>query len=331
MSWSLFRQGDSAWDAVVSEHAPQSPFQSSSWSSFRAVDGWTPVRLATADSTSAVQFLVKQKSKHFTIGWSAGGLLGSFTAEQLSQLPGAMQEILDSRLSYLRISDFGVLRPEGETLYHDAGWEKCRFAISSSNTLIRQLSTDLEVIRTTYSANWSRNLRRGEQRQIRCEQWKSPDYQLMADIYNEVVDLKKSFRADWRADPNRLSQFVESFGDALYQVRATSPDGTTLAYRAAVTFGTVGFDILAATRHEGRKCYASHVATHGLLELLGKAGCTRYDFGGVDRNNNSGVYNFKHGAGGSDHRYMGEWHISIPKPARCLIERVIKHSLSQGR
>jgi hypothetical protein len=28
---------------------------------------------------------------------------------------------------------------------------------------------------------------------------------------------------------------------------------------------------------------------------------------------------------------MGEWHISIPKPARRLIERVIKYSLSQGR
>jgi lipid II:glycine glycyltransferase (peptidoglycan interpeptide bridge formation enzyme) len=153
----------------------------------------------------------------------------------------------------------------------------------------------------------------------------------MADIYNEVVDLKKSFRADWRADPNRLSQFVASFGDAFYLVRAVSPDGTTLAYRAAVTFGTVGFDILAATRHEGRKCYASHVATHGLLEHLGKAGYTHYDFGGVDRNNNSGVYNFKHGAGGSDHCYMGEWHISTPRPARRLIERMIQLSLTKGR
>jgi hypothetical protein len=235
----------------------------------------------------------------------------------------AVRKVLGSRVTYLRISDFREFDSEHEVAYLGAGWTTSRHAMSSGRTLVRSLTADHDQLRAEYSSNWSRNLRRGEQRGIHYERWTTPDYTLMAEMYRDVVDLKKSFSADWRASPELLSHFATSFGDSLCIVRAISPDRKTLSYRAAINLGSVAFDILAATSYEGRKCYASHVATDGLLETLASLGCTHYDFGGVDQQGNSGVYNFKHGAGGRDFRYLGEWHCSLPQIARRSVEHII--------
>ena len=330
MNWTHFTEDDAAWDDLVSRHSLQSPFQGSAWANFRSADGWLPVRFSLIDGRGAIQFLVKQKLGVIAICWSAGGPVGSCSSTDLAELPSAVRLALGSRITYLRVSDFRDLDSHADTTYLHAGWEKSRYRISSDSSLVRSLSADPTQLRAGYSSNWSRNLRRGEQREISPEKWLNPDYSLMAEMYRDVVELKKSFSADWRADPERLSRFVASFGDSLLIVRAVSPDQKTLSYRAAVQLGTVAFDILAATSYEGRKCYASHVATHGLLATLGGLGCTRYDFGGADQQQNSGVYNFKHGAGGHDYRYTGEWQCSLPRSANRIVERVIHMTVTNG-
>lgn len=323
MTWAHFTNDDAAWDDIISRHSPKSPFQGSAWANFRVADGWQPVRFILENEQAAVQFLTKHKMGLLAVCWSAGGLAGSCSPTHLAELPMAVRNVLGSRVTYLRISDFREFDSEHEVAYLGAGWTTSRHAMSSGRTLVRSLTSDHDQLRVEYSSNWSRNLRRGEQRGIHYERWTTPDYTLMAEMYRDVVDLKKSFSADWRASPESLSDFATSFGDSLCIVRAISPDWKTLSYRAAVNLGSVAFDILAATSYEGRKCYASHVATDGLLETLASLGCTHYDFGGVDQQGNSGVYNFKHGAGGRDFRYLGEWHCSLPQIARRSVEHII--------
>lgn len=331
MSWQLYSRSNTEWDRVIARHCPQSPFQGSAWARFRQIEGWQPFRFILEEEQAAIQLLVKRKLGFPAICWSAGGLLGTCTSQNLSELPMVLRESLGSRVTYLRISDLRVAVAEHVSMYADAGWQKCSRPLATNDTLVRYLSEDPVQLRDAYSKNWSRNLRRGEQRNIRFETWMSPDYTLMAQMYQEVADRKGSFKADWRASPERLSDFAASFGNSLCIVRALSPDGTTLSYRAAINLGTLAFDILAATTNDGRKNYASHVATHGLLTTLGSSGCSRYDFGGVDNQRNTGVYNFKHGAGGRTHRYCGEWHHSYPGFALRVIERLINASITSGR
>lgn len=225
MTWAHFTNDDAAWDDIISRHSPKSPFQGSAWANFRVADGWQPVRFILENEQAAVQFLTKHKMGLLAVCWSAGGLAGSCSPTHLAELPMAVRNVLGSRVTYLRISDFREFDSEHEVAYLGAGWTTSRHAMSSGRTLVRSLTSDHDQLRVEYSSNWSRNLRRGEQRGIHYERWTTPDYTLMAEMYRDVVDLKKSFSADWRASPESLSDFATSFGDSLCIVRAISPTG----------------------------------------------------------------------------------------------------------
>jgi lipid II:glycine glycyltransferase (peptidoglycan interpeptide bridge formation enzyme) len=98
--------------------------------------------------------------------------------------------------------------------------------------------------------------------------------------------------------------------------------------RAAVVIGANAFDFLAATSNEGRKLYASNVALDALLTSLASRGVRRYDFGGVDRTNNKGVFDFKRGAGGTDFTYTGEFETAMPRLAKPVISKLMSLRLS---
>lgn len=330
MTWSQFFDDDKTWDGFIAHLNPLSPFQLSAWARFRMDDGWSPVRFISEINSGAIQFLVKRYSKVFTVAWSSGGPCGTVTAHSLAHLSRAVQQSLNSHFTYLRISDFSPESPRVLSEYSNANWLRCRRTFGSQITLFRDLPMCASDLRASYTDNWRRNLRRGEQRNVRWEHWENPDTALMASMYLDLVDYKQDFKADWRGDNGRLTRFIEEFGDSLCIVRAISPSEETLSFRAAIRIGNLGFDILAATSLEGRKCYASHVATHGLLDVLSRTGCRRYDFGGVDKLQNLGVYNFKHGAGGLDHSYLGEWQFATPRYARNLIQNVVHFLTPQG-
>ena len=324
MSWHIFSDSDGGWDQIIQSLVPHTPFQGSQWANFRAAEGWSPLRLVSADKQCAIQFLVKQTRGLLVVGWAAGGPVGQPTPELAATLSQIFRHQFPRRLVYLRLSDFHESELTSSTLYELAGWRRCRHQLSNGSTLIRKLIPGDESIRDLYSSNWSRNLRRGEQRGVRFEQWKTPDFAEMAHIYQEVIDLKQSFEADWRTSPVALEQFCSNFGTNLVLVRAVNAQNQTLSYRAAFVLNEFGYDMLAGTSLEGRKCYASHVATHGLLFTLAERGCQTYDFGGVDKQSNLGVFNFKHGAGGCEHSYVGEFQTAFPRTVLSLSERMMR-------
>jgi lipid II:glycine glycyltransferase (peptidoglycan interpeptide bridge formation enzyme) len=150
----------------------------------------------------------------------------------------------------------------------------------------------------------------------------------LARLHQDVENLKYSFDADWRRDEGSIRRLLEYFGERLVVVRAIDARGALLAARAAVVCGATGFDFLAATAPEGRRCYASNVALDALLSLLSARGITRYDFGGVDPTNNKGVFDFKHGAGGLPYSYVGEFEFVSPRIARSAVSKLVALRLS---
>ncbi len=331
MTWLTFDGDDSHWESVVTGLSPRSPFHTSSWANFRAVDGWEPLRLIANDGSCAIQFLIRTVRGVVVIGWAPGGPVGQLSPVLCGELLHYVRAHFPRQLIYLRVSDFQPEISHQSDIYLRSGWAKSQSAFATGASLLRCLAADEAELRSAYSNNWSRNLRRGEQRSITAEEWKRPSSIEMANIHQEVVDLKQSFHGDWQANPEQLARLFQCFGDSIRIVRAIDDQQRTLAYRAAIRIGTLGYDILAATSREGRKCYASHVATHGLLALLGNSGCTEYDFGGVDPITNRGVYNFKHGAGGREFRYTGEFQTSWPGFIAQPIARVIRQISSSHR
>jgi len=325
MTWQHFSGGDSQWDDLVTDLGSSSPYQTSAWATFRRSSGWNHLRLVTNGNRSAIQLLCK-RIVTANIVWAPGGPVGTATDGELSELPTVIAMHSRSAVQYLRISDFRIAEPQRHQQYITAGWRQPRSTMSTAQTLVRQLG-DAASLHALYSKNWSRNLRRGEERGIIADVWQSADSAEIARLHQSVVETKGLATSDWRTQTDDVSRLVACFGNRLVLVKATDTAGTLLAMRGAVVIGVRGFDFLAATTIEGRKLYASNVALHHLLNVLVTRGITSYDFGGVDPQGNKGVYDFKHGAGGTDHSYVGEFETVKPRILRPIISTIIASRL----
>lgn len=327
MTWQLFAGSTREWDALVMSLGARTPFQMSAWATFRKTFNWSALRLVSSDDRGVVQLLTRAVGP-LHVAWAAGGPLGDLSQGDLESLPTSVATLLGGRILYLRIADHSPQSETRERLFRQAGWSRPAHEIVTNHTLIRDLHESESASDDGYSSNWSRNLRRGQQRNVTAEVWASPDPVVIARLHRDVESTKGAFKADWRANEEALRNLISSFGDQLRVVRAVDAAGQTLSIRAATIHGSYAFDFLAATSTEGRKCYASNVAMHELLTTSAAQGATSYDFGGVDREENKGVYDFKHGAGGLEHHYVGEFEFVTPRIAKPVVSKLIALRLS---
>jgi hypothetical protein len=326
MSWRQFSGGADEWDSTVVRLGMATPFQLSAWANFRSAFGWRPLRLVTGDGNCAAQLLVTSIGP-VRIVWGAGAPLGAVSTSLLAELPEATRHAVGGSVSYVRVADHRQLADVFINEYRDAGFVRPARLLSTGQTLVRNLSGNA-TLADAYTSNWSRNLRRGHQREVLAGEWTSPDAAQLAHLHQDVENVKHSFDADWRRDEGSMRRLLECFGGRLVVVRAVDANGMLLTARAAVVCGATGFDFLAATAPEGRRCYASNVALDALLSLLAARSITRYDFGGVDQTNNKGVFDFKHGAGGTPYSYVGEFEFVSPRIARGAVSRLVPLRLS---
>lgn len=327
MTWELFVGSDQQWDQTISGLANPSPYQTSAWSNFRNQDGWKSVRLVANSSSAAIQILIR-KVFGVVIAWAPGGPLGKVTADSLNDLRLQLRLHLPASVSYIRLADLAAGNNGRVEQYLRAGWQRPRTTLSSGRTLTRSLTADAESLRASYTKNWSRNLRRGEERGVTASVWTAPDISTLVELHRSVAETKGIPAKDWRTNTARFEHLLKCFHDQIVIVRATDSSGVTHALRGAVLCGAKAFDFLAATSHEGRKLYASNVAVHCLLEVLARRDIATYDFGGVDPVRNKGVYDFKHGAGGHDYTYNGEFEVTSPRILSSALSTLISLRLA---
>lgn len=312
-----FSGSDADWDRLTVNLESASPYQSSGWASFRARSGWSHLRLISRSQRGAVQFLTKS-SAISRILWAPGGPIGQMEYDDFESLSQVIDEIAGRKMQYVRVSDH---RPANSTLlnyYEQTRWHRPKHPFATGETLRRNLSRDISSLRQEYTKNWSRNLQRRASRNLRIETWGVSCATEIAHLQQSVVK-HKHLRKDWRTDEGSIVELMKCFGDSLILIGARSASGEPLAVRGAVLIGKLGFDLLASTSQQGRRVYASNVVTDSLLQVLSERDIQSYDFGGVDRRRNRGVYDFKHGAGGKEHHYLGEFERSAPGWLRFAI------------
>ncbi|MEY4400682.1 MAG: hypothetical protein RL072_547 [Actinomycetota bacterium] len=322
MTWQRFDGTAKQWDDVVERLGATTPFQLSAWAAFRQSFGWDSLRLETTDGSAAIQLLIKSIGPA-RIAWAPGAPLGDVSTEQLREIAGATRRLIGGAVTYVRIADHHPQDANRIESFRNAGWSRCSASLGGSETLVRSLDLHSGPISDSYSSNWSRNLRRGIQREITADVWDSPEPDLVARIHRDVEAAKEPFRAEWRGESSSIERLIETFGERLIVVKAQDKTRAVLALRAAVIVGSNAFDFLAATSNVGRKLYASNVALDALLGALAARGIMRYDFGGVDRTNNKGVFDFKHGAGGTDFVYTGEFETAVPRLAKPVVSKLM--------
>jgi len=322
MTWQRFTGSTDEWNMIVERLGATTPFQLSAWGTFRESFGWKLIRLITHDGQGAAQLLVRRIG-FVQVVWGAGAPLGVVTPTSLRDLVSDTKRLLDARVLYLRVADHAPRESARTSFFRAAGWSPTKQTIGSAGTLTRSLDADTAPLSDLYSSNWSRNLRRGRQRNVTAQQWYRPDAELIAALHRDVEKVKQPYHAEWRADSAAIERLLTCFGKQLVVVQAIAPDGVVHALRAAVIIGQNAYDFLAATSSEGRKLYASNVALDALLGLLATRGVQRYDFGGIDPDNNKGVFDFKHGAGGAEVVYSGEYETASPRFLKGLLAKLV--------
>jgi len=295
------------WDDWVAGFQTPAFLQGYLWGECKRALGWRPLRclFRSGDAVwGAAQCLVKTLvGGRTSVVWLPGGPL--LKEPRWREAREALARHFAAGRVYLRIDPMVVTRGEqaAEELAA-SGWRPAPARLNNGCTILLSLAEDEDKWRSRLTGNWRHNLVRGEARASRVEQWEGRDPQALFQLYEAMADYK-GFTLN--VSEAELRAMVGAFGQRMILVVSRDREGRIVAARAGGWLGPYGYDLFAATSMEGRKSYASYVVLWRLLQELKQRGVLIYDLGGVDRENNPGVFHFKHGMGSAMVQRPGEW------------------------
>ncbi|TAJ10942.1 MAG: peptidoglycan bridge formation glycyltransferase FemA/FemB family protein [Nitrospirae bacterium] len=295
------------WDDWVTGFRTPAFLQGHLWGEYKRALGWRPVRclFRSGDTVwGGAQCLIKEiRRPRVTVIWVPGGPL--LREPRWQELREALaRQFTGSRL-YLRIDPMLVTRAEQVAQELTAsGWKLSPARLNNGCTILFSLEEAEDKWRSRLTGNWRHNLVRGEARASTVERWEGRDPEALFELYRAMAEYKGFTLNISKAE---LRGMLSAFGHRMILVVSRNRGGQIVAARAGGWLGPYGYDLFAATSMEGRKSYASYVVLWRLLQELKQRGVLIYDLGGVDRDNNPGVFHFKHGMGNAVVQRPGEW------------------------
>ena len=323
-NWSQWSGTDADWDKQLLEQENNCVYQTSSWGNHRTDFNWKVVRLTSGEQNSCQAQILTKSTFGTTIAWVPGGPIGD-----LIQLDKAFdQEILkitNSKKLYIRINALAATSQDEEHQLLTCGWKPVKKKFSTGISLNYSLDSSEIIRRELLSTNWNRNLRRGETRNTAPYEWVDYNAEEIADVYRQLSEYKDLVPDADTPSFQTIASLVNNCRAHLRIIRCDDEHGKALAIRGALTFGAKAWDIFAAVTPQGRKQYSSYVTAWTLLNSCADSKITNYDLSGIDPINNKGVYDFKHGTGAHEIKYLGEWDRGTPFFIQPLAGRLIRY------
>ncbi|MFM9093848.1 MAG: peptidoglycan bridge formation glycyltransferase FemA/FemB family protein, partial [Acidimicrobiaceae bacterium] len=323
VKWLPWLGTDSQWDIEILKLKSPCVYQSSGWSNHRANFGWKSVRLVSETNRCFAQVLYKSVFKT-TVAWIPGGPLGD-QSEVTTELVTAIQQITKSKRVYVRFNSLEELDEDSVQLLQTNNWHQVATKLSSGLSLIYGLDKDEPTRRNALSTNWGRNLRRGESRNSKPYLWTEVSADVITDLYTQLSEYKDLTESGEIPSAATIDSLINCCKNELRVIRCDDEAGKPLAVRGALIFGSNAWDIFAAVSPQGRKQYSSYVTAWSLLNHCAKENCRTYDLSGIDPVKNKGVYDFKHGTGATEIKYIGEWESGSPFFVQPIVSRLLKY------
>ena len=197
------------------------------------------------------------------------------------------------------------------------------------NTFYIDLDQTIEELRKNLSKNWRKKLKKSETEDLKIvSSTEDTSFQEVVKLFLEMIKRK---RFDPGIDVNKLKATQFNLPTSMKMV-------TTICYSNNIpisglifsAIGCVGIPIIAATSDLGADFNGSYLLHWQMLTYLKENGFKYFDLGGIDKENNPNVYNFKHGMGGVEVHFLdlmdfgsNKFFNSILKRAK-LIKKFIK-------
>jgi len=320
--WKSYKGDDSDWDKVPGVNL--SFFQSLAWAQYKSDSGWEYLHFVWHDELKnesfGVQVLVKKKL-FVSIAWIPGCHPDFFNTNN-KDFYKLLKSVIGTCFTYCRINITHDKDQCRTLILKGSTWFKPLKLLNSGQSMILEIKSDVELMRSGLTKNWRHNLNRSEKHEITTEQWYNPSAHEMREIYEEMEGFKgiaKQFSLE------QIESIIKAFGENLVLYRCLDKDGKLIAFRGIGTHGNQCTDFFAAASIDARKVYATYKLFWAIVEYCVNNDILYYDLGGIDMVNNVGVYNFKKGTGAKHVEYMGEWEESTPSFFRYIINKVLKH------
>lgn len=180
--------------------------------------------------------------------------------------------------------------------------------LRSYRTLRLNLAATMAEIRKSLDQKWRNQLNRAEKNNLKIIEGNSVElYQIFLDLQKEMQSRKK-----YEAGVN-YSEFCDiqkGLPEKLkMKILICQYEGKALTATIGSMIGDTGIYLLGAMGNEGMKMKGSYLLQWRLIEMMKEAGCRWYDLGGINPDDNPGVYHFKAGLSGKEVFHIGQYEI----------------------
>lgn len=160
-----------------------------------------------------------------------------------------------------------------------------------------------DLLKKNYSKNWRHNLNRSKKFSYNLSINHKPDIDELLNLYKEMSKLKNFNIYITRS---YLKTLFINLKEKLIHLECRV-GGRLIAFRTCLYHSGFAWDLLACSNELSKKNYCTYAILHNIFLFLIEKNIRTFDFSGVDKKNNIGVYNFKKGAGSQEYIKIGEY------------------------
>jgi len=323
-NWKIFEGDDSDWDELLKQLGQKCVFQSSRWARHKSSTGWSSARIVknTGDSQIAIQCLVRKGPFGIAMAWAPGGFAGDLSLTD-KLFSSSLKQLLKSQFLYIRFGMMVEFNSSEASLLANAGFRKSKNPIGAKQSMLLSIHGDQEVMLSAASSNWKRNYKRSLRTPSSPYVWNDASPEQLEAAYRAMDEFKKIEGMKLQMSASDIRSIQECFGRDLVLIRMDDESGNMLSVRGALIQQSTAWDFIAVTTPDGRKTYSSHRTLLALVQECARRGCTTLELGGIDPENNKGVFDFKNGTGAKITTYLGEWDRSTPNGLHKLVSMVL--------
>jgi hypothetical protein len=323
-AWQIFEGNDSDWDELLKQLGQTCVYQSSNWARHKSSAGWSPTRMVkqAAASQIAIQCLTRRGPFGTAMAWAPGGFGGDLTLVD-NHFSSSLKQFLTARFLYFRFGMMVESTPIQTSHLAKSGFKKCKQPIGAKQSMLLTIHPDEEKMLSSASSNWKRNYKRSLRLAIIPYVWNNASPDQLESAYRLMDEYKKIDGVKLQMSASDIRSVQESFTTDLVLIRMDDETGNLLSVRGALIQQETAWDFIAVTTPDGRKTYSSHRTLLALAQECARRGCTTLELGGIDPENNKGVFDFKNGTGAQITTYLGEWDRSTPNGLHKLVSMVL--------
>lgn len=184
------------------------------------------------------------------------------------------------------------------------GYASAPFARGSSyRTLVVNLTAPVEELRRRLDGKWRNQLNRAEKGGLSVvDEGRESDFETMTAMCRQMERRKQVQAVREMVSFGRIQRLL--WPNQRMKLLLCLDRGVPVAGALASALGASGVYLMGATSDQGLSSKGSYLLQWRILNWLRDKGVREYDLGGINPDNNPGVYHFKKGLTGADVEYV---------------------------